>query len=281
VTDAGARSGPRPARFTDVRRHAEVDSTNRVVADLARAGAPDGVVVVADHQTAGRGRRGRSWLAPPGSSLFVSVLLRPERSGTQPALRPGTQPALRPGTQPVDPGTGPPALTTVAGALAASDALLKVAGLRPALRWPNDLYTGGRKLGGVLAEVEDGNAVVLGVGLNLRWPEGVPEALAGIAVAAEEVVEGAVDRDELLAAYLTHLEGRDGALTTAAGRQRTLADYRSRCESLGRDVRVALPGGRTVAGVATSVDDSGRLVVESEGTTSILSVGDVEHVASG
>jgi BirA family transcriptional regulator, biotin operon repressor / biotin---[acetyl-CoA-carboxylase] ligase len=266
MADGGARPGRRQARFRDVRRHPEVDSTNRVAADLARAGAPDGVVVVADHQTAGRGRRGRSWVAPPGSSLLVSVLLRPG------LLRPGL---LRPG-----PVRGPPALTTVACSLAAADAVADVAGFGPALRWPNDLYAGGRKLGGVLAEVVDGGAVVLGLGLNLRWPSGVPEPLAGIAVTAEEAGGHAVDRDEVLAAFLDHLEARDDALTSEAGRQQTLADYRDRCETLGREVRVSLPGGRTLEGVAAGVDDEGRLVLGSRGGTSTLAVGDVEHVAT-
>ncbi|HWC12533.1 MAG TPA: biotin--[acetyl-CoA-carboxylase] ligase [Acidimicrobiales bacterium] len=256
MADGGARPGRRVPRFADVRHHREVDSTNRVVTDLAKVGAPDGVVVVADHQTAGRGRRRRSWVAPPGSSLLVSVLLRPDAAG------------------------GPPALTTVAGSLAAADAVAEVAGFGPALRWPNDLYADGRKLGGVLAEVVDGGAVVLGVGLNLRWPSGVPEPIAGIAVAAEEVAGRAVDRDRLLTAFLGHLEARDGALASAPGRSRTLADYRDRCETLGREVRVTVPGGRTAAGVAAGVDGAGRLVLDSDGVASVLAVGDVEHVAT-
>jgi BirA family biotin operon repressor/biotin-[acetyl-CoA-carboxylase] ligase len=257
MADGGARPARGSGRFADVQRHREVDSTNRVAADLARAGAPDGVVVVAEHQTAGRGRRGRSWLAPPGSSLLVSVILR----------APGPQ------------AEGPPPLTTVACSLAASDALEEVAGFRPALRWPNDLYAGGRKLGGVLAEVVDGGAVVLGLGLNLRWPSGVPEPLAGTAVATEDVAGRTVDRDQLLAAFLDHLEARDRALGSDAGRRRALDDYRDRCETLGRTVRVTLPGGYTRAGVAAGVDDSGRLVLHSDGTATVLAVGDVEHVA--
>src|SRR5215210_1939242 len=243
MADAGARPGRRPGRFADVRRYAELDSTNRVAADLARAGSPDGVVVVADHQTEGRGRRGRSWVAPPGSSVLVSVLLRPRGDA--------------------------PALTTVAASLAASDALEQVARFRPALRWPNDLYVDGRKLGGILAEVVDGGAVVLGMGVNLRWPSGVPERIAGIAVSAEDVTGGTVDRDELLGAFLDHLGRR-----LEEGRDRTLTDYRGRCDTLGRPVRVSLPGGRTLAGLAAGVDDSGRLIVEAEGTAAALSVGD-------
>ena len=249
MADGGARPGRRSGRFADVRRRVEVDSTNRVVADLARSGAPDGVVVVADHQTDGRGRRGRSWVAPPGSSLLVSALLRP--------------------------GGQTPVLTTVVASLAASDALQQVAGLRPTLRWPNDLYVDGRKLGGVLAEVVHGEAVVLGVGVNLRWPSGVPEAIAGIAASAEEGAGRAVDRDELLGAFLDQLERR-----LEERHEQTLADYRDRCETLGRSVRVTLPGGATIAGLAAGLDDWGRLIVDADGTVTALSVGDVEHVVT-
>ncbi len=239
-------------RFADVRRYDEVDSTNRVVAELARDGAPAGIVVVADHQTAGRGRRGRTWVAPPRSSLLASVLLRPPSE--------------------------PPALTTVAPALAAAEALAEVASFEPALRWPNDLYARGRKLGGILAEVVEDGAVVLGVGVNLRWPSGVPAPLAGMAVCAEEVANRTVDRDELLVAFLAHLERRHGELATTPGRRRTLEDYRARCETLGRSVRATLPGGGTLAGVAAAVDEHGRLVLKSEGATSVLSVADVLHL---
>ena len=128
-----------PARFADVRWFDEVDSTNRVAADLARAGAPDGVVVGADHQTAGRGRRGRTWESRPGTSLLVSVILRPA-----------------------------PALVTLAAGVAAAQACEAVAGAGVELKWPNDLLLDGAKLGGILSEAVAGAAVV-GLGLNLTW----------------------------------------------------------------------------------------------------------------
>ena len=126
------------ARFTDVRWFAEVDSTNRVVADLARAGAPDGLVVAAGHQTAGRGRRGRAWESRPGTALLVSVLLRPA-----------------------------PALVTLAAGVAAAGACAAV-GVATRLKWPNDVLVGEAKAGGILCELVGGAAVV-GLGLNLGW----------------------------------------------------------------------------------------------------------------
>ena len=89
-----------------------------------------------------------------------------------------------------------------------------------------------------------------------------------------------VDRDELLVAFLEHLERRDGALASASGTEQTLEDYRARCDTLGRSVHVTLPGGGTLAGVAAAVDEHGRLVLKSEGATSVLSVADVLHLGA-
>ena len=138
-------------RFADIRWYAEVDSTNRVAADLARSGAPDGVVVGADHQTAGRGRRGRTWDAPSGASLRVSVLLRPA-----------------------------PALVTLAAGLAAAGACEAVAPVTVGLKWPNDLLVGDAKVGGILTQAVAGAAVV-GLGVNLAWaPPGAARLGAGV-----------------------------------------------------------------------------------------------------
>jgi BirA family biotin operon repressor/biotin-[acetyl-CoA-carboxylase] ligase len=209
-------------RFADVRWFAELDSTNRLAADLARAGAPDGVVVGADHQTAGRGRRGRTWESRPGASLLVSVILRPA-----------------------------PALVTLAAGVAAAEACEAVAGVEVALKWPNDLLLGGAKLGGILSELV-GDAAVVGLGLNLAW------APAGAAH-----LPAAVERGRILEAYL---QGIDGPLDV-------LARYRDRCTTLGRRVRVAVPGG-AIEGVATDVDEDGRLIVAGRA----IAAGDVVHV---
>ena len=252
--EAHAKGGEGRARFSDIRHHDEVDSTNRVAVDLARAGAGEGVVVVTDHQTAGRGRWGRTWVAPRGSSLLASVVLRPAANR-------------------------PPALTTVAAALAAAEACSRAAHVRPTLRWPNDLMVGDRKLGGILAEVlETGAAMVVGLGVNLRWPDGIPDELADVAIALEDVDNAPVDRDRLLAAYLEALEKRWVALAEPAGRRGVLDEYRERCDTFGRAVRVRLPAGVAVGGTAVDVEEDGRLMVVSGGATLVLAAGDVMHL---
>ncbi len=140
------------SRFTDIRRFDSIDSTNRYLLDEARRGAPDGVVAVADHQSAGRGRLGRSWEAPPGSNLLLSVLLRPDLP------------------------VGDRHLASAAVALAAAEAVDAVTGVRVGIKWPNDLLgPDGRKLAGVLAEADlgvaaDGGAVGV-AGTTPRCPD--------------------------------------------------------------------------------------------------------------
>jgi BirA family biotin operon repressor/biotin-[acetyl-CoA-carboxylase] ligase len=238
-------------KIWDVRRHADIDSTNREAADLARAGAPEGVVVVADHQTAGRGRLDRTWEAPSGSSLLLTALLRPTL----------VAPRLH--------------LVTMAVALAAADACVEVAGFSPELKWPNDLVVGGRKLAGVLAEASfDGTElewVVVGIGVNVNWPDDLPADLDGIAVAANHVAGRTVDRERLLVELLARLETRYSSLDSVAG------DYRARCATIGRDVRVDLPG-ETFEGRAVDVDDDGHLVVDTGDRARTVAAGDVVHV---
>jgi BirA family transcriptional regulator, biotin operon repressor / biotin---[acetyl-CoA-carboxylase] ligase len=244
-------------RFADVREVAEIGSTNTALLEEARAGAPEGRVLVADHQSAGRGRLGRTWQAPPGSSLLVSVLLRPPL---------------------------PPErlhLVTVAAGLAAADACREVAGAAVSLKWPNDLLHGDRKLAGLLAEsiVSDGRvgALVVGMGLNVSWPATLPAELATTATALNHVVGGPVPRGPLLVAYLRNLDGRCRDLA-AGGGEALLDELRGRCATLGRRVRVELPGG-AVEGTARDVTPEGHLVVEpDEGPPRRVAVGDVVHL---
>jgi BirA family biotin operon repressor/biotin-[acetyl-CoA-carboxylase] ligase len=246
--------------FGDLRRFDSIDSTNSYLMRQARAGAPGGVVAVADHQTAGRGRRGRRWLAEAGSSLLVSVLLRPEI----PAARVHQIGASM--------------------ALAAADACEQEAGLRPAIKWPNDLVVGERKLGGILseAELEAGRvvAVVAGLGLNLRWPAAPPAEIRDLATALEEAAGGAagrrtVSRDGLLACLLSSLDRRVRALL--AGDEAQLAEYRRACSTLGRAVRVDLEHG-SISGEAVDLDDRYRLIVEAGGARTAVAAGDVVHL---
>lgn len=253
-------------RFADVRWVATTGSTNADLLGDAAGGAPEGVVLLAEEQTAGRGRLGRSWVAPPGSSLLASVLLRP-------ALAPADA-----------------HLATVALALAAADACLEVAGIEAGLKWPNDLVVetpdGSRKLAGILAESRiEGDrvdAVVVGIGCNVNWPQELPEDLADIATACNHVAGRDVDRVALLAALLVHLEHRCAQLGDGPGRAGLVRAYHQRCVTIGRQVRVSLDGDE-LTGTAVDVTDAGRLVLETDGAGGVpeqieVVAGDVVHL---
>lgn len=245
------------SRFTEIRRFDEIDSTNRYLIDEARAGAPEGIVAVADHQTAGRGRMGRAWTAPPGSSLLLSVLLRPEIEA------------------------GRAHLVTMAAGVAACEAVFLAAGFSPSLKWPNDLVVGRLKLAGMLSEAEVSGgrlgALVVGIGINVNWADFPPE-IAGTATACNLVAGEDVDREALLGAFLGRLDDRYETLSGPGGDQAILGEYRRRCTTIGRDVRVELPDG-AVSGVALDVTDAGRLVVEDgDGNRHEVAAGDVVHL---
>lgn len=244
----------------DVRRFDTIDSTNRYLVDEARAGAPEGTVAVAAFQTAGRGRLGRRWEAPPGACLLASVLLRP-------ALPPDDL-----------------HLCTTLVALAGAEGCARASGVHPGLKWPNDLVVGDRKVAGVLAEAVlasggdpagAGPAVVVGIGLNVSWAG--PPGAGGTSLEAE--AGRAVDLEEVLEAVLEALAGRRRLLDGADGRAALAAEGRRRCVTLGRRVRVELAGG-TVVGTATDLDDHGRLVVDRGRSAAPVTVaaGDVVHL---
>ncbi|MFG2886047.1 biotin--[acetyl-CoA-carboxylase] ligase [Streptomyces sp. NPDC048297] len=242
-----------------------VQSTGSTNSDLvARASGgtvEEGAVLVAEQQTAGRGRLDRQWSAPPRSGLFFSVLLRPAEV---PVARWGWLPLL----------TG----------VAVAAGLSRAAGVDTALKWPNDVLVtvGGeeRKAGGILAERAGDDAVVIGVGINvtLRADElPVPQA-ASLALA------GAVstDRDPLLRAMLRSLEDwydrwrAAGGDPAAAGLQEA---YAVGCATLGRTVRAELPGDRALVGEAVAVDGDGRLVIATkEGVQEPVGAGDIVHL---
>ena len=233
-------------RFPDVRWYDEVDSTNSVAAELAcREGAVPSIVVAADHQRRGRGRRNRRWEAPPGSSLLVSVVL-PPASPDRPAH-----------------------LSTLALALAASDACEDVAGVRPLLKWPNDLVADGCKLGGILGEASE-QAVIVGLGLNVNWGNEAPPPPG---VALDALAGRPIDRRALLAAVLAHLDRH-----LASPVDTMLDAYRARSATLGQQVRVQL-GSAVVEGVATAITSHGHLLVgEAGGARQVIAAGDVVHV---
>jgi BirA family biotin operon repressor/biotin-[acetyl-CoA-carboxylase] ligase len=237
-------------------------STNADLAAAARAGAPEGSVLVAEAQAAGRGREGRAWVSPPRAGLTFSVLLRPS-----------AVPPARWGWLPLLAGV---ALTRAVGRLGEVDAWLK---------WPNDLLLGPhrRKAAGLLAEVADG-AVVVGIGLNVTT---VADELPREDATSLRLEDSAcTDRGPLLSAVLRELgddyvKWRDaGGDPEASGLRRV---YVESCDTIGRDVRVQLPGGAVLAGEAVDVDADGRLLVRPAGGGESVAVaaGDVVHVLPG
>jgi BirA family transcriptional regulator, biotin operon repressor / biotin---[acetyl-CoA-carboxylase] ligase len=230
----------------EVRWFDSLDSTNRYLLDEARRGAPEGLVVVADYQTAGRGRRDRGWVAAPGASLLVSVLLRP-------SLTPERTP-----------------LVAMACGVAMAEAVARVAGFAPGLKWPNDLVVNDRKLAGILAEA-DGDAVVVGAGVNVEWWDFPPE-LAETATACNVEAGHPVDRRDLLESFLAELDRRSGDLDGV------VEEYRARLATLGRRVRVERSGGDLV-GRAVGVGGTGELRLEDDhGAVVEVHVGDVVHL---
>jgi BirA family transcriptional regulator, biotin operon repressor / biotin---[acetyl-CoA-carboxylase] ligase len=236
----------------------EVGSTNAVLAERAADDVPEGAVLVAEHQAAGRGRLDRTWTSPPRAGLTVSVLLRPD----VPAARRGWLPLL----------TG----------VALAEAVGEVTGVRTSLKWPNDLLAvDGAKLAGILAEAVSAPthpAVVVGTGLNVTTRR---EELPPTGSSLTLVTGGPVDRGPVLLAFLRALERRYLAWTAALGdpvATGLATDYLAWCSTVGAEVTVTLPDGSTLAGTATAVDWDGRLVVRTgEGTVELAS-GDVQHV---
>lgn len=250
-------------RFADVRWVAATGSTNHDLLEAARAGAPEGAVLVADHQDAGRGRLGRSWEAPDGSSLLVSVLVRPELPPDEVWL------------------------TATALGVAAAEAVAEVTGIEAGLKWPNDLVVdrdgATRKLGGILAEsVLAGDrveAVVVGIGLNCNWPADLPPELAEIAVSANHLTGAEVSRQDLLEALLRHFDTWYGRLERGPARETLLHHYRDRSATVGRRVRVETAG-ETIEGTAVEISHGGHLRVEVDGEAEPLEItaGDVVHL---
>ncbi len=227
-------------------------STNALVAERARSGAAgEGLVVVAEHQTAGRGRLDRTWETPAWSALTLSVLLVPR-------AEPADWPWL-------------PLLTGYAAARA-----LRQLGAEVSLKWPNDVLLNDRKLAGILTERVDtpaGPAVVTGIGINVGSTRAELPHDGATSLAIEDV---AVDRTDLLSALLRRLRteydafqrGELVALRTA---------YTDTCATVGREVRVDLPTGGTLAGQATGIDEGGRLLVLGAAGVVPVSAGDVVH----
>lgn len=260
--------------------HAVLDSTSNVARALAEAGAPEGTTVVADQQTQGRGRQGRSWFSPPGASLYMSVILRP----------------------PVPPAQAP--LLTLACAVAVVDALrpcfdeghvLKPEDPRPSsaassaevparpwptVKWPNDILVGRRKICGILTEMASGRNgvdwVVVGIGVNVNLEaSALPPDLASLASSLRIETGRTHDRAALCAAILAGLE-RESARLYVEGAPPMLRAWRARAGHLGKPVRYRQHDS-LVEGTALDVDESGGLIVAlPDGSRTTLLAGEIE-----
>jgi BirA family transcriptional regulator, biotin operon repressor / biotin---[acetyl-CoA-carboxylase] ligase len=253
--------GALPGFFGPLEVVASLPSTMARAAELAAGGAAEGATVVAEEQTEGRGRLGRSWVAPPGSSLLLSVVLRP------PLPRDAVW------------------LTVAAAGVALAGAVEAVAA-RPVhigLKWPNDLELGGRKAAGLLAEAHlEGQRlgwVVLGMGVNVaQRREDLPPELADRATSVALALQAPVDRAALLAAWAERFV--DGYRHLAAGEPGpVLAAYRWRLVTLGRRVRAERVGAEPVVGTAVDLTATGGLVVQTDaGARMEVLAADVHHL---
>ena len=224
----------------DLHWYDTIDSTNTEAKRLAAQGAPHGTVCIADRQEGGRGRMGRSFHSPRGAGLYISVLLRPECPAEELMH------------------------LTCAAAVAACDALEKASGLRPGIKWTNDLVVGRKKLGGILTELSLGpqgqvEYAVIGIGINCTQKAGdFPREIADIATSLSLCTGQTSDRTALAAALVEALSGMWKNLHDPSG---ILERYRNNCITLGQDISLVW-GEEIRHGKALAVDDQGALLVE-------------------
>ncbi len=229
----------------------EVASTNDMAKELAARGAPEGTLVVAEAQSRGRGRLGRQWESPPGTGLYVSLILRP-------ALPPAEMPQI-----------------TLTTAVAAARALSRAAGVTPGIKWPNDLLLGGKKLGGILTEMEAESEqirhLVVGLGINVNNPA-FPEEISAIATSLALATGRRHSRVTILRAWLEEFEELYGRFLARefAG---ILEEWRSLAVTIGSQVTVR-QGPRVICGLALEVAPDGALLLEMDS-------GEVVRVTSG
>ena len=231
------------------------DSTNNYL--KARAAAlPDGYAAVADCQTAGRGRRGRSFLSPSGSGIYMSILLHP----TLPAARIN--------------------MITVGAAVALCEAIAETAGFTPDIKWVNDVLMHGKKLCGILteaaveAETGELSYAIVGVGVNVRTPEGgLPEEIRDIAGCLEDFAPHPVRRNALAASFFNHLESCYQLILSGDTAQ-LMDRYRSFIHFLGQPITV-LQNGEAQPAVAVGIDADGHLLIEQDGVRSTMLAGEI------
>jgi BirA family biotin operon repressor/biotin-[acetyl-CoA-carboxylase] ligase len=235
-------------------RFESLPSTNTELARMASEGAAEGVAILAEEQTAGRGRLQRAWSSPRGAGLYFSVLLRP-------TIAPSDWP-----------------LITFVAALAVGDALSEVAGVQTDIKWPNDLLSGERKICGILAEAIEtpaGRAVVVGIGINLTQ-SAFPEELVEVATSVSEVTGQQPERETILAALLRALSRWYSLLSEPGGREKIVAAWSSRSSyANGRLVRVS-NGDEVWQGTTCGVEPDGALRLNTtNGEMKLVRAGDV------
>ena len=239
-----------------VLRYESVTSTNSEVARLAVAGAEEGVGVVADEQTAGRGRLQRAWSSPKGAGLYFSVLLRPRIAAERWPL------------------------ITFVGALATADALLEVGGVQIDIKWPNDLLANERKICGILAEAIEtptGRAVVVGIGINLT-NSAFPLDLIDVATSLAHESGRQPEREAILAALLRGLVRWYALLHEPDGAEKIVAAWTSRSSYASDKLVRVINGDEVLQGITRGVDNDGALRLETARGIQLIRAGDVTNV---
>jgi len=232
-------------------------STNLDALDLAAKGASEGTCVISDAQTAGRGRLGRSWVAPAGGSILTSVILRPK-------LSPQTA-----------------TLLTLAAGVAAARAIHHVTDLKPWIKWPNDLFVGNRKLAGILtemhAEMDRVHFVVVGIGMNVNMDrKSFPSEIRKIATSLSIEARRTVSRNQLIATLYHELEAAYVRLVEH-GAKPIIAQWEELAKIRGKHIRASLVNDRKVYGTAIGLDSDGALLIEDRnGKIRKITAGDVE-----
>jgi len=237
-------------------RYDSLPSTNNEVARLAFEGAEEGIAVVADEQTAGRGRLRRTWSSPKGAGLYFSILLRP-------ALLPKRW-----------------TLITFVAALATGDALREAAAVQTDIKWPNDLLAGERKICGILAEAIEtptGRAVVVGIGVNLT-DDAFPQDLINVATSVANESDRKPERETILKSLLSALSRWYSLLHETDGAEKIVAAWTSRSSyASGRMVQVT-NGDEVLQGITRGVENDGALRLETTRGTELIRAGDVTSV---
>ncbi|MBQ2990189.1 MAG: biotin--[Clostridia bacterium] len=218
----------------------EIDSTNRAAREMARNGAAHGTLVLADMQTSGRGRRGRSWISPAGEGVFMTLIIRPQESPEKAAR------------------------ISLAAALAAARGIARVSGLDARIKWPNDIVIGGRKVCGMLLEMDllEGGlpAVSAGIGVNVHQTQ-FDEEIAHTASSLDLLAGRRIDRADVVLAILKEMERAMRELQ--ADEAAFMRAYRAMSATLGQRVQV-IAHGESYTGVAQAVTQGGSLLVRAD-----------------